>query len=581
MAIVAPGAFPQSTAPSAAPASAGFSLHLNARLVDVDVTAYDKKGRPVTDLTKNDFVIYDNGRKQSLSSFAPVSAASTSPQTPATPALPLFYSNLPAAIEGGEQPPGASRPESSTVLLLDPSSLDFADLNHAREQILNFLGRLPASQRVGLLVRTGSGFRILAPQTSDHAALGSALRQWMPTAPALARAQEEEARNRQQFDTVDSVTAMQGVNGNMTMPGADNSDTGYMGAVDPKLMNEGTDPTRNALAALIAVAANLDAIPGHKDLVWVASDNVLANWSDQQAGADIRSNAADNLGVRAQEALNDAHVSLYPLDVSQLETAATDASHENNSVQLNAAEQTMNPGVGREASMTGGRAQAEILQDIHAVQPGIQHLAQATGGQSFPRAGNLAGELNSVVAGGDAAYLLSFSPDTQPDGKYHRITVSVPSRRGIRLRYRAGYLYTQEPDTLKERFRQAIWQPQDDTGIGLTAHWDHASQGSAVSLQIAATDIGMARQRGRWTGKLDIFLVQRDDTGTHAAVKEQTLALNLKAATYQRVLQNGIPFAEYVEHQQVFGTVRIIVVDEYSGRIGSITLPALPERASR
>jgi VWFA-related protein len=112
-------------------------LSLNSRLVDVDVTAVDKKGRPITGLTKNDFVIYDNGKKQTLRSFSPVGSAPVSPQSGATAAQAVLYTNLPAAVgSGGAQAAGASAPESSTILLLDPTSLDFPDLNYAREQIL-------------------------------------------------------------------------------------------------------------------------------------------------------------------------------------------------------------------------------------------------------------------------------------------------------------------------------------------------------------------------------------------------------------------------------------------------------------
>ena len=75
--------------------------------------------------------------------------------------------------------------------------------------------------------------------------------------------------------------------------------------------------------------------------------------------------------------------------------------------------------------------------------------------------------------------------------------------------------------------------------------------------------------------------MQRDDTRTRAQAKEQTLVLNLKPATYQKILQDGIPFAEYIDHKQNFGTTRIIVVDENSGRMGSVTLPVMMERASQ
>ena len=97
-------------------------------------------------------------------------------------------------------------------------------------------------------------------------------------------------------------------------------------------MKEGSDPTREALTVVVAVAAHMGAIPGHKNLVWIASDNVLANWTDQAAGSDKGPNEYGSFAMRTQEALNDAHVSLYPLDASQLESAATDASLENDSV---------------------------------------------------------------------------------------------------------------------------------------------------------------------------------------------------------------------------------------------------------
>ena len=77
----------------------------------------------------------------------------------------------------------------------------------------------------------------------------------------------------------------------------------------------------------------------------------------------------------------------------------------------------------------------------------------------------------------------------------------------------------------------------------------------------------------RWTGKVDVFLVKRDDTGAGAIVKQQTLALNLSKPVYDRVMRDGIPFQQYVDEKQSSESVRIIIVDENSGRIGSITLP--------
>jgi VWFA-related protein len=580
IAVVAPADLPITPAAAAVPsAQPEFSLRVNTRLVDIGVTAYEKS-RPITDLTRDDFKVYDNGKKQNLRSFGYAAANSPSPLTSAAAGQPVLYSNHLLAM-GGAQPEVASAPESSTIILFDATSLSFADFTYVRDQLLSFLNRIPSSEPVGVYVRAGFGFRVLSEVTTNHGALTSALRSWIPNAQDLARAQEEEMRNRQQFDTVESPADMQYVNGNiggtaiveyvLDIPGGGPDTTS-----DPKLMKEGFDPVSQALAAIAAVAAHMGVIPGHKNLIWIASDNVLANWTDQATSIDRGPDLIGRLAVRTQEVLNDAHASLYPFDASQLGTATIDPSLQNASVQLDLSVRDMYPPstLGDAAPRPGARATAELRQDSHPVQAAIQQLANATGGQSFGRSSNVIANLDRVIEDGRAAYLLSFAPDTQPDDKYHQLTVAVPARRGITLRYRTGYLYVKEPATLKDRVRQTIWQPLDATEIGINARRFSASSGSAVSLSIVAADINMAQQGDRLTDKLDIILVQRDQTGMRAMLKQQTLALDLKPATYERVMRDGVPSDQYLDNKQGSGSVRIIVVDENSGRIGSITLPA-------
>jgi hypothetical protein len=149
-------------------------------------------------------------------------------------------------------------------------------------------------------------------------------------------------------------------------------------------------------------------------------------------------------------------------------------------------------------------------------------------------------------------------------------------RRGTRSgeAWQVVYLYEREPATLKERFREAVWQPADASEIDLTAHPLAALKGWTLKLNIAATDLDLAQQGGYWTDKLDIFLVERDDGNQQAKVTGQTMGLRLKAATYQKVLREGIPFDQLVETTPDAGPVRIVVVDENSGRMGSATVPA-------
>ena len=561
--------------PTAAPGGTGFSFRVSSRIVEASVSAFDKKGHPVTDLAREDFEIYDNGRKLSLRSFGRASAASGSAPDASKPEEPLEYSNRADASGRAVEVSGKVPAGSTTIIFFDATSLDFNDLIHAREQVLKIAGTLSASEPVGLYVRIGFGFRVLIEATTDRTALTAALREWKPDARDLARAREAETRNRQQFDSLRNPNSVNSTYASVGSPGG-----GPMMDMDPRLYNLGEDPTREALSVLVAVATHMGAIPGHKNLVWIASDNVLADWTDQSADGDAGRMGPNSIGaysIRTQEALNNAHVSLYPFDASQLETDATDASLQNDGVQLDASVKDNFPGY---KAPPGGRSMSQMRQQTHPVQAAMQQLAQSTGGRSYGRSSNVVANLSRVIEDSKAIYLLSFSPDTQPDDKYHQLKVSVPGRRDITLRYRTGYLYSKEPASLKERFAQALWQPFDGSEIALTARRSPATGGATVALKIAATDVGLTQIGDRWTGKLGIFLVQRDDTGAGARVKEQALALNLSQASYERMQRDGIPFDQYLDKKQSAEAVRIIVVDENTGRIGSITLPAETQRAN-
>jgi VWFA-related protein len=568
------------------PNDTGFILRTTARLVDVGVVAYDKKGHPVADLKPEDFELYDDGRKQEISFFGQAAQSSVSQpaeaQQTASDAGEPDYTNRPAVGPAGQPHPSAAE-SNATILLIDSANLAWGDLSYARAEMLRFLKTLPAGNQVGLYILRSLSFQAIAEPTADHGPVIDKLAHWMPTAQDLARAQGEEQRNRQQFDYMHSKFDLTSVNGNgNTDP--NNFASGNMQAQaaasppDANLRSMGSNPERDVLSIFTGLARHVAAIPGHKNLVWVSSDNVLADWNIQAAARqDKGSRFIDPLALRAQEALNDAHTSIYPLDASQLEAGgiAADLGTRNVLVMGESDRDKATAALGDAApGMKPGRAAAEMQQDTHPIQGAFRDLAEATGGRAFRRSSGIASELNSVVDDGRATWLLAFRPDQPADDKYHLITIKLNGRRDVTLHYRTGYQYNKEPATLKDRFRQAIWQPSDVTEIALTAKPVPAANGGTLKLNIAATDLDLAQQGNLWSDKLDIFLVQRDDEGLHAEVTGQSLGLRLKPETYQRLLHEGIPFEVKVAARLGTGSVRIFAVDENSGRIGSVTVPA-------
>ncbi len=569
-----------------------FTLRTTTRLVDVGLVAYDKKGHPVTDLKQSDFEIYDNGRKQEIKYF--VQASQTAAPTPAAPAgqaasVPAeeVITNRPAASTAPATRP-ASQESHSSVLLVDASNLAWGDLSYAREEMLRFLKGLPAGEWVGLYILRSFGFQVLVEPTGDHAEVVARLSKWMPTAQDLSRAQDEEQRNRQHIDWVARASDLNYVNGNeATVAETSTSNNGYPSEavkypMDARLQDLGSNPERDALLLLVGVARHLAAFPGHKNLVWVASDNVLADWNYNVTRFEKTAKFLDPLSIRARETMNEAHVSLYPLDASQLEPGGIGADIRNRNVHQvgGSGRDTEQMGLGDAAPvMKPGRETAEMHQDTHSIQGAFRDLAEATGGRALRRAGDIAAELNGIAEDGRAAYLLSFTPDSPADDKYHLITVKLGARHDLALRYRTGYFYDKDPATLKERFQRAVWQPRDINDIALTAIPSGSAQARALKVSVAATELEMAQtgdsQSGEfWTDKLDIFLIERSDDALHAKVTGRTLSLHLRPETYQKVLREGIPFDQSLPSTAGAGSVRVIVVDENSGRMGSVTLPA-------
>jgi VWFA-related protein len=542
----------------------GYTLKVTSRLVDVSLVADDKKGRPVSGLKAEDVEVYDNGRRQEIRFFSSVGGVSPAAGNAAGASAEFTFSN-----QNGDAASGSSstpRGEAgATILLIDESHIGWNDLNNARTQLLQFLAAAPPDERIGLYTMSSLGFRVLTEVTTDHAAVSARLRKWMPTVQSVAEAQNEETRNRQHFNQVRNGSDLNSVNGNQV-----NSMDG-ISPIDPQLLTMGSNPARASLIILVGVARRLAADPGHKNLVWVSSDNVLADFRDQEVGIDRTTGTLDSYALRAQEAMNEAHVAVYPFDVSQLETSAITSDTQHRNVQLD----PTNPMIGVvPIDRTAGRTKAAMLQDIHPIQWPVREVAEATGGRAIRRAGDLAGELEEIVEDGHATYRLSFSPDQPADGQYHVITVKLSGKQhGLTLHYRTGYLYTKEPATMKERFEQAVWQPVDANELTIAAKVISMDGGSNIRINIGAGGLELEQQSERWMDKLDVFFVQRDDAGLHAQVEGRTMGLRLKSSTYQQVLSAGIPYEQLVQLKGNVGSVRVLVVDENSGRMGSVTIP--------
>jgi VWFA-related protein len=552
-----------------------FTLQVTTRLVDLGLIALDKHGKPVTDLRQDEIEVYDNGRKQQVRGFhhsgpKPDAQPQTSAQT-SEPEDTFTNTPITTSVIGG--------PPDTLILLLDESHLPFQDLNRARGEVLRFLAATRPTSRIALYAFSEHGFRVIQDITQDHALVSKKLATWMPAASSVSQAQELDARNRQQFDTVRSATDLNHVNGNFTeVPD-------YIQSTDPQLRQLGQNPLRASLEAMLAVAQHFAAVPGHKSLAWIAGDSVLADWDDAAVGIDKSVKQMDAALRHAREALAEAHIALYAVDASAQNGGAIDASLENRNIEVNQVSRDNPQGGGNARISSPGRIQAQMQSDLHGIQGPVRQLVESTGGRAINRGGDLKATLDSIDLDSTARYDLTFNPDTQADGKFHTLQLKVPSRKDVKLRYRTGYLYTEQAPDTKQRMTQAIWSPQDLTAITLTVEAlnaaDSGSGKNTIKLRIGFPGLSFQQKDAgasaspttRWTDQLYIFIAERDDASQKATVDGDTLRLSLKQATYDSGMPAGIPYQHEIQTRAKLGSIRVIVVDGNSGKMGSVTLP--------
>ena len=552
-----------------------FTLRVTSRTVEVPLLAFDKHNKPVTDLKPEEVEVYDNGRKQTVQSFrhkveGPLMVETTAPAPEPVDAGTFTNATVTKQVT-------VSAPDM-LILLLDEGHLAFQDIHRAKDEVLRFLKASRPNARIALYSISEQGIRIIQDVTTDHAAVELKLNRWQPTAQAIFKSQELDKKNRQEIDTVRSPSDLGSVNGNNVQT----PDT--ITVMDPQLRQMGDNPLRRSMEVMTSLARHFASVPGHKSLAWITGDSAVADWEDRQVGMEKGDKYFADAMNHTREALNEAQIALYVVDATEVYGGGIGADLENRNVQLSQAAQDtamLAPGSSAGKDMTAGRVTAAMQEDLRGIQGPVRTLAEQTGGAAIRKGGELAKTLETIEQEADGLYDLGFAPDTQADGKYHALTVKVVGRKDLKLRYRSGYLYAETSPSNKERFQEAVWTPQEMTGIGLTAEAvpAAASVGDAtLKLRIAFKDVELKQDSGsaapRWSDDLYIFVAQRNDAVQKAQVSGDTLRLRLKDGTYQTGMPAGIPFVRTLRVNSKLGSVRVIVVDGNSGRMGTVTVPA-------
>ena len=150
----------------------------NVKLVVVNVSIKDRSGKPIENLTKDDFQIFEDGKPQRLQTVELQRLAATA----LAPIVPTLQTRAPATVAKKPAPVDMSTALSKyqdrrlIVILFDFSSMDIPEQVRSVDAAQKFIStQMTASDTVSLMIYSGS-LRTLQEFTDDRDALLTTLR---------------------------------------------------------------------------------------------------------------------------------------------------------------------------------------------------------------------------------------------------------------------------------------------------------------------------------------------------------------------------------------------------------------------
>jgi VWFA-related protein len=449
-------------------------------LVTVNVVATDGRQIGVRDLRPEDLRIYDAGRP-----VEPVFCrALGTGGWQAAPLQPHEYSNRPIADQ------------RSIVILFDLLNASQAERGFAWNEIAHAFRGLQSSDRlfVYLLTKEGSLYPIREAPSSpgvETAAAGNA---------------ELEALLKQAMNDVNRLRPWElQVNMEARM--------------------------QKTLAALEAMGASLNGLPGRKSLLWISHGlPVSPSGSDHRMHdytAAVRSTGAD---------LAAAGITVYA--VAQQDR--------------------------RESNLDGVSTES------------LSQIAALTGGQLFP-SDTTEAAVERLMTDSRALWQVGYYPPSKNwDDKFHTLRL-VSARKDLRLRAPAGYFADASRADPQSHLAQAALGPIDLSEIGIrvtavpsatVAGWAH------LEIHVDAADLQLERTGELFSGQLNLSFAAFTDHWDPNVTAAQPVKLDLTDQQRRDLLRAGVAITRDQPVPAAVQRIRVVVQDPNSGAAGSVTIPA-------
>ena len=516
-------------------------VHTGLVLIPTEVT--DAKGNRVTNLKKEDFTVFENGKRQEIALFEHVTTKGEVMKPAAVPEGVLTNT-----VERG--------PDRITIFVLDLLNSRKEEQREARKQLLGFLSKsLDAREPLCLMTVDARGAWLIHGFTTDPKVLVDALNKVKEEKSDLERPaknpEEELYKTLEGWHSKDAERAVAGEEARLRML---QLETGFQDA-------SAGERIRLTLMSLMEIANAFAGIPGRKSMIWATAG---FPFEVNDAAAFAKGGAQQGLGnagmlalyERTWRALEGANIAVYPLDVSGL----------------------INP-----AYVSAGMGEP-LPQHVHMDMnvTNLENFADMTGGRFCDRSMDARKCFEEAATDSSDYYLLGIYDKSGTEKPGWRKLSVRPLREGIRVRARSGYYLgasAREPETDAQLMERALFSTFEYTGMPLNVRMLRTETGSkpgtrkvSFEYSIPAGAVHVSEEGGGQV-KLEFGAAARDSTGKMAGSFSKVLGGRISETQAKQVREKGILFNGTMELAPGEYEISFAVMDQVNEHTGSVAGP--------
>lgn len=531
--------------------STDFSIKVRVNLVLVRLVVRQADGKFVSGLKQEDFQVFDNGKRQKISSFS-VETAEKGPENEAAPMVPEKVAGTEAPAEAGAGVVNApAMAQRFVALVFDDSHMKAADAMAVHSSTKKLFATLTPTDRVAIYSTTGD---VQQDFTGDAATLRKALAAIKPH-PAKGEG-EHECPNITYYQADLIVNKHDREAATAAAVDAQTNDCPVnIFATAQRILEAGDSLTRESYQNLEGIVKHLAGMPGQRVLAYVSPGFILAdsvvsnNWGfiERALRAGVVVNTIDARGLYTADVMPDidAPPQVAPwCGLGAHGCSLWDYQAEEGKFRM--------------------QAQFESGQVLAA-------MAANTGGTYFHNRNDLDVGMNQALAAPSVSYVLGFTPQKPlVDGKFHSLRVKVANEKKYQIQATNGYyaskILADSEDAAKQEVREALFSRDEIASVPVQVQTqflktDAKSAQLAVLTQVDIRGIRFRKEDGKSCDDLVLAAGLFDANGELADGQMQEIALKLSDSTLEKMSQSGLTIKTVLTAKPGTYRVRSVVRD--------------------